>query len=123
MNDSVDTAELPVPIAWAHLAMLSRLEHGWNGHGASALAPTAIRVAKQIVQLLAASTSTPAAVIPTNRGGIQLEWCAKGIDIEVEIDRDGIATIALDDEQGVFDAEGLLADNWLLISKALRELS
>jgi hypothetical protein len=113
---------IPAPLAWAQLDVLSRLNRGWNSHGAPTLTLTAVRTAKRVAQLLAVSTTVPPAVVPTNRGGVQLEWHARGLDIEVEVDRAGAATVFVEDSAGTLDAEGSLSANWLVISKALREL-
>lgn len=120
--DFVETPRRSAPLAWAQLDVLSRLNRGWNGHGAPTPSPIAINTAKRVVQLLAASTPLSARVVPTNRGGVQLEWHAGGLDIEVEVDRRGSATVAVEDSAGTLDAEGSLFANWLVISKALQEL-
>jgi len=68
---------------------LLNLPAGWNSYSAKPIAP---QNAVQAIQLLAVfvAPKTPApAVVPRVRGGIQLEWHAESIDIEVYIDSPG----------------------------------
>jgi hypothetical protein len=75
---------------WAEptLRALGRLLHllpGWDSHRAR---PIDLAVAWAVVPLLnevMRDETPPPAVVPTNRGGVQLEWHEKGIDLEVEL--------------------------------------
>ena len=61
------------------------LQAGWNSYSAKPIEPrNAIRAVQLLFELLDPKTPTPI-VVPTVRGGIQLEWHTKGVDIEVYI--------------------------------------
>ena len=68
---------------------LLNLPAGWNSYSAKPIAP---QNAVQAIRLLSVfvTPNTPApAVVPRVRGGIQLEWHAETVDIEVYIDSPG----------------------------------
>ncbi len=65
---------------------LLRLPAGWNSYSAK---PIATETATHAIRLLAEflnSQTPPPAVVPTVRGGIQLEWHTKGVNLEIYID-------------------------------------
>jgi hypothetical protein len=68
---------------------LLELKDNWNSYGARSVRPeivlSAIRLLEGIVQ---ADTPEPV-VVPTVRGGVQLEWHRLGADLEIEIDAPG----------------------------------
>jgi len=62
------------------------LPRGWNSYAAKSIEPqNAIAAVRLLAQLLEVHSPAPI-VVPTVRGGIQLEWHSKGINIEVYID-------------------------------------
>ena len=68
------------------VADLLGLPPGWNSYSAKPIEPrNVIRAIELLAELLGPKTPPPI-VVPTVRGGIQLEWQTKGIDIEVYID-------------------------------------
>jgi hypothetical protein len=65
---------------------LLRLPAGWNSYSAKPIEPrNAIRAIRLLAEFLGPETPPPVAV-PTVRGGIQLEWHTKGVNIEVYVD-------------------------------------
>ncbi len=56
-------------------------ESGWDSYGGS---PTT-DAAKDVARIMLA----PPCIVPTNSGGIQLEWHQGGWDIEIVIEADG----------------------------------
>ena len=65
---------------------LLSLPAGWNSYSAEPIAPqNAIAAIRLLAELLGPGTPAPV-VVPTVRGGIQLEWHTNGIDIEIYID-------------------------------------
>lgn len=78
----------PAPIQAAIRAAqeLAALAPGWNSYRAEAISDRAIAAAIQF--LLEVASDVPAlaspSVVPTVRGGVQLEWHAGGVDVEVE---------------------------------------
>ena len=61
------------------------LREGWNSHSAKPVEPrNAVRAVELLFQLRETG-ALPPVVVPTVRGGIQLEWHANGVDIEVYV--------------------------------------
>lgn len=61
------------------------LQEGWNSYSAKPIGHgNAVRAVEVLFELLGSRTPPPI-VVPTVRGGIQLEWHTKGVDIEVYI--------------------------------------
>ena len=73
---------------------LVRLPNGWNSYNARPVSEKAARHA--ITFLVQAASAIPniaaPAVVPTVRGGLQLEWHRQGFDFEVEFGPDGPAS-------------------------------
>ena len=72
-------------------AALTALPKGWTSSDAIPVSPEAVRhVAAFIEDAIAEIPDLAApAVIPTVRGGIQLEWSRRGIEVEVGFDTGG----------------------------------
>ena len=61
------------------------LPEGWNSYSAKPIEPrNAVRAVELLFQLKETGAPPPI-VVPTAPGGIQLEWHANGVDIEVYI--------------------------------------
>ena len=68
------------------VADLLSLPPGWNSYSAK---PIDHQSARQAIQLLAEflkPNTPPPSVVPTVRGGIQLEWHTRGADVEIYIE-------------------------------------
>ena len=70
---------------------LVRLPNGWNSYGAKPVSPEAAR--HTITFLVHTASVIPniaaPAVVPTVRGGIQLEWHQNGMDLEIGFSSSG----------------------------------
>ena len=65
---------------------LLRLPKGWNSYSAKPIGPpNAIRAIQLLAELLRPETPPPV-VVPTVRGGIQLEWHTRGVNIEIYVE-------------------------------------
>lgn len=71
------------PTAQALVDLLG-LAPGWDSYSARPVDRSHVDAALQVL-LLTMRRDTPApTVVPTNRGGVQLEWHISGIDLEIE---------------------------------------
>lgn len=59
------------------LAMLLNLAPNWDSYGAAPIRPQAVETVKALK------------VVPVCTGGVQIELCAGGADLEIEIGPDG----------------------------------
>ncbi len=63
-------------------------------------------------------TPTPA-VVPTSRGGVQLEWHTREIDVEVEIPSPDHITVSYEDHRSGKEWEDELTSDFTPLSDAL----
>jgi hypothetical protein len=68
------------------LQNLLALSPDWNSYGARTIQPEVVRTASALLHHLAHDDIPQPAVVPTVRGGVQLEWHTRGIDLEIEIE-------------------------------------
>lgn len=87
------------------LFLLLNLKENWDSYGAREVTKQSVETALTLASVLSDDTPPPA-IVPTPAGGIQMEWHASGIDLEVEVADDGNFSISFDDElEGLVKAE------------------
>ena len=77
------------PPAWLDptaqgLTSLLYLAPNWDSYGARPIDPVHVFAALELLVLVMQDDTPAPAVVPTNRGGVQLEWHTQGIDLEIE---------------------------------------
>ena len=117
--------ELPEPflLALDRAIELLQLPRGWNSHGAE---PVSIAAFEQTVEFLTTYLVEGVAgpvLVPTVRGGVQLEWHRRGVDIEVEVSPDGSVSWCADDPRTGEEFEAALAGQEETIRTWLRRAS
>lgn len=79
--------------ALARLDELATLKANWDSYQAEPMTPAALIAARGYVSVMALISPVSAmpepAIVPTNDGGIQLEWHQSGVDVEVYISPTG----------------------------------
>jgi hypothetical protein len=71
------------------LQKLLGLPQNWNSYGARTIQPHNVRSAIQLLRQIAGHDTPRPIVIPTVRGGVQLEWHTCGIDLEIRSESQG----------------------------------
>ena len=66
------------------LEELLMLPPGWDSYGALAVDPTHVEAALRVLYLVMREDTPKPSIAPTNRGGVQVEWHERGIDLELE---------------------------------------
>ncbi len=106
------------PPAWLRevedeMVKLLSLEAGWDSYGALQVDPaqvvSAIALLRRIVNEV--DTSRPS-VVPTNKGGVQLEWHERGTDLEIEMCTDGTIGVLAKCRNGL-GFEEYTEDGWV----------
>jgi hypothetical protein len=77
------------PLAWyaptlAAASTLLQLPDNWDKQGAVRVKPAIVQAAMTLLNGIMLDDTPAPSVVPTVRGGIQLEWHTRGIDLEVE---------------------------------------
>lgn len=105
------------------LAELLKLPDGWNSYGASRINPRHVTATLQMLSLIMRKETPAPSVVPTNRGGVQVEWHRSGIDIEIEtLSEDCFSAFCADAETGE-QWEDEVRDNWSKLCDFARRLS
>jgi hypothetical protein len=100
------------------------LPENWNSYGAPPIDGNAIKLALEILQRSMQPDSPPPSVVPTSRGGVQLEWHRDGIDIEVEVAPEGDVTMTYDNARSGDEWEAeQIQRNPEPLQRALRNLA
>jgi hypothetical protein len=102
---------------------LQRLPRGWNSHGAEPVSDTAFRHAIEFLTAYVVRGVAGPALVPTVRGGVQLEWHRRGVDIEVEVGPDGSVSWCAEDRQLGDEVEAVLAGHEATVRTWLRRAS
>lgn len=80
--------------------VLLDLPAGWNSYGAPRIDPHAVEAALRLLLATMQPNTLAPSVVPTVRGGVQLEWHASGVDLEVELTPSGYVSAAYEDDEG-----------------------
>ena len=110
----------PVPPAWLgaarhRLTEMAALEEGWDGHAGRLIDRDVLAFVTNLLDRVAVPGVPAPHLAPLSHGGIQLEWHAKGIDLEIEITEPYALSIWFEDHrtgdawEKVFDGPDLSA--------------
>ena len=118
-------SELPPwfqPVAMA-LVQLLNLPPAWDSYGARPVVPAVVPTALQLLMHVMRDDSAPPAVVPTNRGGVQLEWHSNGIDLEIEIGASHRVLVSCQDDATGEEREFDASTNLTALGRLIGELS
>jgi hypothetical protein len=113
---------------WSRAAMerisrLGELKANWDSYGGRPIDPYCAMAAIQFVlSVLGPSIPTPA-IVPLNRGGIQLEWHRRGVDLEVAVLSPVRYRVLFEDEESGEEIEQLIATDFQPLTALLARIS
>jgi hypothetical protein len=93
----------------AEIVRLMWLPRDWNSDNPRQIEPKSIEKILAVLLTILDSDSTPPAVVPTTRGGVQVEWHQNGIDLEIESFNSSKLEYYFSDSKG--DKEGTIEDD------------
>lgn len=73
----------------SRIKSFGKLGYNWDFYGAESISPISAYFAVSFLDFFVRQNILIPAVVPTTKGGIQLEWHTRGIDCEIEILTDG----------------------------------
>ena len=103
------------------LAVLAQLPAGWNSYKAAQISADAIGVARELLARFPEDAPMPG-VVPTVRGGVQLEWHAGGLDIEVYVGVRGDLKFFAGNAESGEEFEGSVYGNEALLEQWIRRV-
>jgi len=85
--------------AFSKIRELVNLDPGWDSHDAESVVADSVFSAVAILnKTMSNATKTPW-IVPTVHGGIQIEWHRAQVDLEIEIEPNGTASVFYVNEQ------------------------
>ena len=102
---------------------LLQLPKGWNSHDAEPVSETAFRQTIEFLTTYLVPGIADPMLVPTVRGGLQLEWHRREVDIEVEVSPDGSVSWCAEDRRTGEEFEAILAGHEATIRKWLKHTS
>ena len=117
--------ELPAQLlrALEQVIELLQLPRGWNSHGAEPVSEAAFKQTVEFLTTYLVEDVAGPVLVPTVRGGVQLEWHRQGVDIEVEVSPGGSVSWCADDRRTGEEFEAVLAGQEEAIRTWLRRAS
>ncbi len=103
---------------------LTTLASNWDGSGAQSVDRGALRLAGAvIIQALRAGLPEPE-IFPVPDGGVQIEWQAGPVELELEIECGGqVGVFVCDDEQAAQQIDGQIPEDLSRFALALARLN
>lgn len=106
------------------LEELALLESDWDGYGATPIDRRALERARLLVEQGLRSSLPLPALVPVPDGGVQLEWTAGPVELEMEIEPGGHSAIFVcDDHQARQKMDGELPADQALLTRAIHRLA
>ena len=105
------------------LAISLALPTNWDSYGARRVDLKAVASAGLALCLVMRSDTTPPTVVPTPEGGVQLEWHAQGIDLEIDFSPTGRRYISCVDRQNETEWEGEFSTDLERLGSVMPRLS
>jgi hypothetical protein len=88
-----------VPQTVRALEEIQLLPRNWDSYGSSPTDPATVREAVRLLSTVMAPSTPPPFVVPLPDGGVQLEWHAGPIDLEIEVSPNGRREILYSDSR------------------------
>jgi hypothetical protein len=105
------------------LSELGALPENWNSYGARRIGIHAVAGVAKLLSLIMTDTTPLPAFVPTQAGGIQIEWHERGIDLEIEVAPTATYRAALEDSSAGVDWAGDVTSDLRPLRRALVTLA
>lgn len=103
------------------LSALLALPSDWDSYGAKPVDPQLALTALKLLGRVMHNDSPSPSVVPTSSGGLQLEWHARGIDVEVAIASPHDVHLSFEDASGAWEKR--LSNDLSPLAKAIAQIS
>jgi len=82
------------------------LPENWDSYGARPIDPRLIEYGLSLLNELTPSQTPLPTMVPTSRGGIQLEWHCRDIDLEIRVESLGSLHVSFEDSRTLEEWDG-----------------
>jgi hypothetical protein len=115
------------PAAWfnnllAEISQIGDLKENWDSYGARPIDPRCAEAAANLLWAVLDSSTPKPFVVPTSRGGIQLEWHRAGVDLELEIESPARVNVCFEDHREGTEQEITLSGDLRPLTHFLKRL-
>ena len=107
----------------AALERISTLPDNWDSYGAPSVSSATIQTGLQLLYSTARMATPTPSVVPTGVGGLQLEWHARGMDIELYLSPGEEPELFVADRHEGTEDEAVLSTDLSALSQALARLT
>lgn len=105
------------------ISRLGELKANWDSYGGRPIDPyCAMAAIRLVLSLLGPSIPTPA-IVPLNRGGIQLEWHRRAVDLEIAVLSPVRYLVTFEDEESGEEMEQVIATDFQPLNALLARIS
>ena len=109
--------------AYEKASKLVRLPKDWDGYGAAPIDAYYVRRALDLLSQLVREDTPLPDIVPTTRGGVQLEWHERGIDLEISIESLSVLHVSFEDAASGKSWDANLTTSLAKLDEAVVELS
>jgi len=105
------------------LETIEQLPVGWNSYDAAQIDPEVVEFVKGFAAKYLGSGVMRPQVVPTNRGGVQLEWHTPSKDLEIRFDSPGVGVFFYEDTDRATELENEIPAGLDQLVEILREFT
>lgn len=99
------------------------LPEGWDSYGAKPIEPHVIDSTIELLHRIVQHDTPKPAVVPTNRGGLQIEWHTQRVDLEIEVTPHGEIRLLYENPQENAEEEFELGFNLQPLADLIAKVS
>ena len=115
------------PPAWfnsllTEIGQIGELKENWDSYGARPIDPRCAEATTNLLLSVLDSGTPRPFVVPTSRGGIQVEWHRAGVDLEIEIESPARVNVFFEDHREGTVKEITLTDDLQPLKRLLERL-
>jgi hypothetical protein len=106
----------------AEISALANLKENWDSYGARPIDPRCAEATTNLLLAILDSDTPRPSVVPTNRGGIQLEWHRAGADLEIEVESPERLNVFFEDGGDGTETKLTLTDDLRPLARFLKRI-
>lgn len=106
-----------------NICALGDLPQNWDSYGARPIDPSVALAAIRFLSDVLPADTPPPQIVPTSRGGIQLEWHCNGVDLEIDVRTPATFHVSFEDLRSGIEESQTIVEDFQSLLPMLRRLS